>query len=730
MSKSLPIFLRAHTEILKRPTSKRRKSKDADSESVPLVKERKPKPKWPVCALVFDCETTTDQSQTLTFGWYRLCYSDSTGQYNEVIEEGIFLPDDLEAKDPALMYRIGQYLDEIEAETGDNSPCELQFRSRSNFMDYVFWEATRNLDALVVGFNLPFDISRIAIDNREARSRNERWSFVMHQDIDPQSGEVREDPFRPRIIVTPKDSKSAFIRFAGVSARSKETKKRLIPYMPGQFLDLRTLGWALRNESYSLERACEAFGVPGKLDHEPTGQISKEELQYCRQDVRATVGLLNAMRTEFDRHPIDLYPDRAFSPASIAKAYLKAMGVESPSKKFNVPGPILGAAMQSYYGGRAEARIRRTFVPTVFADFMSEYATCNTLMGLWSFLTAQNLRIEDATDNVRALLSSLTLDTVLDQAFWKEVTFFALIQPDGDVLPVRTVYSGKVTNIGINPLTSEGPVWYAGPDLVSATLLTGRPPKILQAFRVVPEGQQPGLKPVNLRGMIEIDPRKDDFFRGIVEARARVRKDLTQSMAEREALAYFLKILASAGSYGLFVEVNPTRVGTDPKTGKPARASLRVFCGERVFEQTSPVVEDAGFWYCPIFAALITAAGRLLLTLVERLVTDAGGTFLLCDTDSMAVVASKDGGLVRCAGGDHPLPDGTEAIRALSWADVDGFVCQIDQLNPYNRNDVTDPILKIEKMNFNPDGTQREVWGYAIAAKRYALFTKDEDGAI
>jgi hypothetical protein len=500
--------------------------------------------------------------------------------------------------------------------------------------------------------------------------------------------------------------------------------------MPGRFLDLRTLGWALRNESYGLKKACQAFGVPGKLDYEPTGQISKEELQYCRQDVRATVNLLNAMRTEFDRHPIDLYPDRAFSPASIAKAYLKAMGVESPSKKFNVSGPILGTAMQSYYGGRAEARIRRTFVPTVFADFMSEYATCNTLMGLWSFLTAQNLRIEDASDTVRALLSNLTPDTVLDQAFWKKLTFFALIQPNGDVLPVRTAYSGKVTNIGINPLTSEGPVWYAGPDLVSATLLTGRPPTIIQAFQVVPEGQQPGLKPVNLRGMIEIDPRKDDFFRGIVEARARVRKDLTLSMAEREVLAYFLKILASAGSYGLFVEVNPTRVGTDPKTGKPARASLRVFCGERVFEQTSPVVEDAGFWYCPIFAALITAAGRLLLTLVERMVTDAGGNFLLCDTDSMAVVASKDGGLVRCAGGDHLLPDGTEAIRALSWADVDGFVCQIDQLNPYNRNDVTDPILKIEKMNFNPDGTQREVWGYAIAAKRYALFTKDEDGAI
>lgn len=85
----------------------------------------------------------------------------------------------------------------------------------------------------------------------------------------------------------------------------------------GRFLDLHTLAFALHSDSYSLERACSAFNVPGKFKHEPTGKLSLEEIDYCRQDVRATTGLLNAMKNEFDLHPIQLLPDRAYSAASI-----------------------------------------------------------------------------------------------------------------------------------------------------------------------------------------------------------------------------------------------------------------------------------------------------------------------------------------------------------------------------------------------------------------------------
>jgi hypothetical protein len=40
------------------------------------------------------------------------------------------------------------------------------------------------------------------------------------------------------------------------------------------------------------------------------------------------------MRADFSRHPIDLLPERAYSPASIAKAYFMAMGITPPDQKF------------------------------------------------------------------------------------------------------------------------------------------------------------------------------------------------------------------------------------------------------------------------------------------------------------------------------------------------------------------------------------------------------------
>ena len=724
MMKELPIFLRAHTKVVRLPTGRRVKIAKLQPEPV-AIRVRPPAPTWPEYALVLDCETTTDACQALTFGMFSFCRM--LGNVYSCIEEGIIHPNDLGETHPNALEVLRQYGEEVSADTPEECSQRISLLTCADFAESYIWFAGVNAIALIAGFNLPFDLSRLAIDNRTARDRSEGWSMVMFQDRDPDTGDLRENPFRPRIILTPKDSKAAFIRFAGVSMRSKETKQRLIPYFHGSFLDLRTLGWALRNKSYSLQSACDDFGVAGKLNHRPTGAVSKDEIDYCRQDVRATVGLLNEMRAEFDRHPIDLRPEDAYSPASIAKAYLEAMDLVPPGQKFTIPDEVLGAAMQSYYGGRAEVRIRHTVVPVVHTDFMSEYPTVNTLLGLWRLLTAKDLKIEDATHDVRQLLTGVTPEKVFSPDFWKELTVFALVEPAGDVLPVRAPYNGRVSNIGVNPFTSQKAIWYAGPDLIAAALLTGRPPSILRAFRLAPEGQQEGLQAVNLRGMIKIDPCTDDFFKVVIEARARVRSDHSLPESEREALSYFLKILANAGSYGLFVEVNPERVGTDRKTGKPARAKLSVFSGEEVFEQTSDVVEKPGQWYCPPFAALIAAGGRLLLALLERTVTDAGGSYLFCDTDSMAIVASETGGFVPCVGGSHRLLDEREAIKALAWADVLAIVAQFEKLNPYDREAVREPMLKVEKVNFGPDGNQRPLFGYAIAAKRYVLFRRNAD---
>jgi hypothetical protein len=56
-----------------------------------------------------------------------------------------------------------------------------------------------------------------------------------------------------------------------------------------------------------------------------------------------------------------------------------------------------------------------------------------------------------------------------------------------------------------------------------------------------------------------------------------------------------------------------------------------------------------------------------MLAILERIIKDLGGSYLLADTDSMLFVASESGGLVPCPGGSHRMADGTSAIKAITW---------------------------------------------------------------
>ena len=176
------------------------------------------------------------------------------------------------------------------------------------------------------------------------------------------------------------------------------------------------------------------------------------------------------------------------------------------------------------------------------------------------------------------------------------------------------------------------------------------------------------------------------------------------------ALHYWLKILANSGSYGLFVELNPNESDA---------TNIKVFSGDESFPTTSDVVEDPGNWFAPHIASLITSGGRLLLGMLEKCINDAGGTFLFCDTDSAAIVSSKDGQQMT-------MPDGAKPITALSWAEAQDIVDRFETLNPYNHKLVSGSILKIHKLNWDRDKQRRQLFGYSIAAKRYALYTKTE----
>jgi hypothetical protein len=651
--------------------------------------QRNERPKWPLFALIFDTETRITADQSLTFGVFRYCELQD-GIYR-VIREGLFYADDLPAKDRKLLedYAVTAVSDV------KSFPPQFLLYSRADFMRKVFWPAIKRDGALICGLNLPFDLSRLAV--AWSRGNNDEWSLTMFRF--PNGVENR---YYPRILITPIDSKKAFIKLA--NPWKPEEWKHNAKLHP---LDLRTFAWALFIRSYSLKRLCHELKTENqkKIDHEPTGEVTVEEIEYARQDGRCTVDALNALKDEFDKHAIPLQPWNAFSPASVAKSYFDAMGIIRPAEKFKVSEKYQGIAMQTYYGGRSETRIRCTEVPVVPVDFTSQYPTCCALLDLFEILTAKKITFKDDTKNIRGLLERITLDRCFDPSLWKEFKFFALVQPDNDILPVRTVYDGATQNIGNNYLTSKTPLWFAGCDVIASAIRTGKVPRIIRAIRLVPQGKQAGMKPVSLRGsMVEIDPYKDDLFRKVIEQRKLNKND--------KKLYYWLKILANS-IYGFFVELIPELQNEN--------APLQVFSGEKNFFDSADVIEKEGKWFFPPLASLITSAGRLLLAMTEACVSEKNGTYLFCDTDSLAIVSSEKGEKLGIPGSD--------GLRILKWAETRKIAERFSSLNPYDRKAVKGSILNLVDANFidsDPAKPQRQLYGYSIAAKRYALYEKKD----
>jgi len=58
------------------------------------------------------------------------------------------------------------------------------------------------------------------------------------------------------------------------------------------------------------------------------GAVTDEYVDHVRRDAVATTQLLFKPLEEFNNHPLALPATRAFSPASIGKGYLRAMGIK------------------------------------------------------------------------------------------------------------------------------------------------------------------------------------------------------------------------------------------------------------------------------------------------------------------------------------------------------------------------------------------------------------------
>lgn len=669
VSDNLPIALRAYAEAPKA----RKPHRGIDASE------------W---SLTFDCETRTDAGQALRFGAYQLRKGD------ELKEAGLFYgPAEISAAELATLRAFAKQE-------------KLTVRTRDEFVDEVLFARAYQLRARIIGFNLPFDISRLAFNHGIARgAMYGGFTFTLSR-----------QKIWPHIRVKHLSRRCALIDFAAPyrqrDSRGQRNRDIRTPVRRGYFVDVKTLAASLLSQGFTLASLSRFLKVPHpKLEFDEfDGPVSDAMLIYAVRDVQTTWECYAALLEKLEGLDLpDLQPEQIYSEASIGKGYLRAMGI-APWREVqpDFPPEMLGHILSSYYGGRSEIRIRREVRQVILCDFLSMYPTVCTLMGLWRFVTASGMTWRDATEETRDFLARVTLADLQSPDLWQGLATLVRVQPDADIFPVRAAYGGEgLATIGSNYLSSASPLWFTLADCIASKLLTGKAPQIVEAIAFAPGPMQPELCPINVNGNAQyhVDPAQTDFFRRVIELRkatqARIAGESGDEKAALDSEQHALKICANSTSYGIWMQVNVA------KRAKRFTATIYGHDG-KPFTRETDKAEKPGEYFHPLLGSLITGAARLMLAITECQIATQGLDWTFCDTDSMAI--AKPDGMA-----DNEF---RQRVRAIT----DWFAT----LNPY---DFLGSILKIERENGSlTTGAPEPLYCWAVSSKRYALFNLASDG--
>ena len=638
-------------------------------------------------AIVFDCETTTDETQALRFGCFQL------REDEVIVERGLFCDEEsLDTEEQKLLKVYAK-------------KHELSHISTDEFVENYIYKFGYDLGAAIIGFNLPFDLSRIAKDYGIARKAM-KGGFTFR---------LSDDKRRPNIAVKHISSRMALIRFVGPfvqrTGRGMRRRKNLVPFERGTFIDVRTLAAALLSKSFTLGELSKHLQCESqKLEtDEHGGPLTEDYLNYAMRDVQTTWECFVALRQKYDTLKLSTPVHRIMSEASLGKAYLSQMGIK-PWRECQpeFPPELIGKIFSTYYGGRSEVHIRRKVQRVMYCDFLSMYPSVCTKMGLWKFVIAERMTWRDGTKEIQQFINEVKVDDLHQPETWTKLRVIVRLKPEDDHFPVRAEYAeGAGTSIALNYLKLDQSLFYTLADCIASKLLTGKAPVIEEAIIFEPGPPQSSLKSVEVGGHADcqVNPYSDDFYKKLIELRQAIRARMmglskeSPEYAQLDAAQLALKIAANATSYGIFVEINVR----DELKKKP----VTCYGPMGSFTAKTNKTEQPGRYFHPLLATLITGAARLLLALVEQKVKEAGLDWALCDTDSMAIAR----------------PDGMD--EAVFVEKAKAICVWFDALNPYQGGG---PLLKIEDDNFSIDNPKAidELFCFAVSAKRYALFNMHE----
>ena len=233
----LPQYLRCYMEPGRKTKSVKAPRKQRGSEAETKTRQPRPPPTIEDIAIkeigfpyegwcfVFDCETTTDTRQVLRVGAYAVhgmkrderlyAYSQgwlTRGWLDTPGDRGFFYdPAELTASEIATLERYAQQ-------------HGMQVYKKDAFVKRVFYFWVYRCQALCIGHNLPFDLSRLATSWGEAKKTFYGGFWLKLCDC---SADVERE-WHPPILIKTIGSKKAMMRF-----RSRKN---------GRFLDTGTFG--------------------------------------------------------------------------------------------------------------------------------------------------------------------------------------------------------------------------------------------------------------------------------------------------------------------------------------------------------------------------------------------------------------------------------------------------------------------------------------------------------
>src|SRR3989442_1773418 len=263
--------------------------------------------------IVIDTESTIDLYQNLKFGYFEIY------QYDKIDHRGIFYDSiTVRSKELAILEKY-------------SNEKKIQLYTIEEFRK-IFLHEVYDLETLCIGFNLPFDLTRIAIKSTNTR-RRKKEAFSL---------EFSKRFSYARLYITHATSTLSFIQWGNTKNGSKIFR--------GNFVDLRTLCHALTDEKHSLESACKAFNTSfQKIKTQEHGKITSEYIDYCINDVKSTYSLYQNAKNEFDTYGLEIPITKAYTPASIGKEFLKLMGITSfADKNPKFSSKVMGHMMTTY----------------------------------------------------------------------------------------------------------------------------------------------------------------------------------------------------------------------------------------------------------------------------------------------------------------------------------------------------------------------------------------------